>query len=148
MVLIDSVAEPDPARARSSARTTLAERGLRGRPRLAALDAVARAHRRDLRPAAWRDELRRISAVTVRHHPDSPRRGLLLFGWLASRLGWEPGSLIAADDGGAGRAHGKRGDIELRARARRDDDRARARGRRRSRRPPACRSRSTAAPAG
>jgi hypothetical protein len=52
--------------------------------------------------------------VHVRHHPDSTAAGLLLFGWFASRLGWEPGSLIAAAGGHQGKAHGKRGDVDLR----------------------------------
>ena len=42
---------------------------------------------------AWRGQLPRISAVTVRHHPTSQAAGLLLVGWLASRLGWKASSL-------------------------------------------------------
>ncbi|HEY6781326.1 MAG TPA: glucose-6-phosphate dehydrogenase assembly protein OpcA, partial [Thermoleophilaceae bacterium] len=113
VVLVDSVNEPDPAAALERAHD-LAEsvyvvdlawlRSTPWRERVAAT----------FDPPAWRDELRRISAVHVRHHPDSTAAGLLLFGWFASRLGWEPGSLIAVGDGHQGRAHGKRGDIELR----------------------------------
>ncbi len=39
-------------------------------------------------PHSMREELRRLSAVTVSHHPDSRVAALLLVGWLASRLGW------------------------------------------------------------
>ena len=38
-----------------------------------------------------RPDLTKISAVTVRHREDSLASGLLFCGWLASRLGWEPG---------------------------------------------------------
>jgi glucose-6-phosphate dehydrogenase assembly protein OpcA len=47
-------------------------------------------------PPRWRPALGEISSVTVRHEPDSTVGGLLLFGWLAVRLGWDPGSLVAA----------------------------------------------------
>ena len=50
-------------------------------------------------PAALRCELDRIAAITIRHHPDSTVAGLLLIGWLASRLGWRLGPLRA--DGSA-----------------------------------------------
>ena len=65
-------------------------------------------------PAAWSDELRRISAVTVRHRPDSAAGGLLFLGWLASRLGWQPGRLIAQDGSFHGRARGPRQEVSLR----------------------------------
>jgi glucose-6-phosphate dehydrogenase assembly protein OpcA len=39
-------------------------------------------------PSALRAELCEITAITVRHHPDSTVAALLLFGWLASRLDW------------------------------------------------------------
>lgn len=65
-------------------------------------------------PAAWSDELRRISAVTVRHRPDSAAGGLLFLGWLASRLGWEPGRLVAQNGSQYGRARGPRQEVALR----------------------------------
>jgi glucose-6-phosphate dehydrogenase assembly protein OpcA len=49
-------------------------------------------------PPDLRSELRTISAVTVRHHPDSAAAGLLLVGWLGSRLDW---TLAALTQGGA-----------------------------------------------
>jgi glucose-6-phosphate dehydrogenase assembly protein OpcA len=64
-------------------------------------------------PPQWREELGRISAVTVRHHPESAVAGFLFCGWLASRLGWEPGSLVSANGNLHGKAHGRRQDVEL-----------------------------------
>ena len=65
-------------------------------------------------PKPWREELRRISAVKARHHPESGVAGVLFFGWLASRLGWQPGSLL--DTGGVlhGKALLRRQEVELR----------------------------------
>lgn len=68
-------------------------------------------------PPRWRDELRKLSAVTIRHRPDSAASGLLLFGWLASRLGWEPGAVVARDGSLAGRARTKRGEVALKLEA-------------------------------
>ncbi len=113
VVLVDSVNEPDPAaaldRAQELARGAYVVdlawlRSTPWRERVAAT----------FDPPDWREELGRISAVHVRHHPDSTAAGLLFLGWLASRLGWEPGALTAANGGHHGRAHGKRGDVELR----------------------------------
>jgi len=64
-------------------------------------------------PPAWRGHLRKLSAVTVRHSPDSTAAALLLFGWLASRLGWEPSPLTGNAGRLRGRARGKRGEIAL-----------------------------------
>jgi glucose-6-phosphate dehydrogenase assembly protein OpcA len=64
-------------------------------------------------PQLLRPDLRHISAVTVRHNPDSTAAGLLLIGWLASRLGWEPSKLIPRNGTLAGKAHGRRQDVEL-----------------------------------
>jgi len=64
-------------------------------------------------PPQWREELGRISAVTVRHHPESTVAGLLFCGWLAARLQWEPGSLMSANGNLHGKAHGRRQDVEL-----------------------------------
>jgi glucose-6-phosphate dehydrogenase assembly protein OpcA len=64
-------------------------------------------------PPQWREELGRISSVTVRHHPESSVAGLLFCGWLAARLGWEPGSLMSANGNLHGKAHGRRQDVEL-----------------------------------
>jgi glucose-6-phosphate dehydrogenase assembly protein OpcA len=39
-------------------------------------------------PPSLRAELCEITAITVRHHPDSTVAAMLLIGWLASRLNW------------------------------------------------------------
>jgi glucose-6-phosphate dehydrogenase assembly protein OpcA len=49
-------------------------------------------------PVWLRRELGMISAVTVRHHPDSTAAAMLLVGWLASRLNWQTGTLTGDGD--------------------------------------------------
>jgi glucose-6-phosphate dehydrogenase assembly protein OpcA len=49
-------------------------------------------------PPSLRCELERISSIAIRHHPDSTVAGLLLIGWLASRLGWRLSPLQADGD--------------------------------------------------
>ena len=66
-------------------------------------------------PPAWRGHLRKLSAVTVRHHPDSAVAALLLLGWLTSRLGWQPGPLTSDGSRLHGTARTRRGDVRLRA---------------------------------
>ncbi|MCX6385260.1 MAG: glucose-6-phosphate dehydrogenase assembly protein OpcA [Solirubrobacterales bacterium] len=46
-------------------------------------------------PPQCRHELEQIASVTVRHRPDSAAAALLLLGWLASRLNWTTGPLLA-----------------------------------------------------
>jgi glucose-6-phosphate dehydrogenase assembly protein OpcA len=65
-------------------------------------------------PTHLRPDLRTISSVTIRHHPDSTAAALLLIGWLASRLDWQPSKLIARNGGLVGKAHARRQDVELR----------------------------------
>jgi glucose-6-phosphate dehydrogenase assembly protein OpcA len=61
-----------------------------------------------------RPELRAISGVTVRHREDSLASSLLFCGWLAARLGWEPGQLSHSYGGGwSGHAHTRRQDIRI-----------------------------------
>jgi glucose-6-phosphate dehydrogenase assembly protein OpcA len=112
VVLVDSVNEPDPASAIGRARK-LSESGyvvdlawLRSTPwreRIAA----------SFDPPKWRGELRKISGVTIRHHPESALTGLLFFGWLASRLGWEPSALVAGNGSLQGHARTKRAEVRL-----------------------------------
>jgi len=70
--------------------------------------------------ARMRAELERIDTLEIRHHPDSTVAGMLLAGWLASRLGWELGHTVIAGRTGhdgtlSGRARSAAGaDIELR----------------------------------
>ena len=112
VVLVDSVNEPDAAAAVARAREVAGDayvvdlawlRSTPWRERVAAT----------FDPAAWRDELGRIDSVTVRHQPQSAIAGLLFCGWLASRLGWEPGSLVAANGSLRGQAHGRRQDVKI-----------------------------------
>ncbi|MEA2341668.1 MAG: hypothetical protein QOG11_1745 [Solirubrobacteraceae bacterium] len=68
-------------------------------------------------PLHLRPQLRMISAVTVRHHPDSTITGLLLIGWLGSRLGWTMSPLVASRGLSGpltGKAHARRQDVTLR----------------------------------
>lgn len=44
-------------------------------------------------PPGRRPALARIAQIAVRHQSASAASGLLLLGWLASRLGWQPGAL-------------------------------------------------------
>jgi glucose-6-phosphate dehydrogenase assembly protein OpcA len=64
-------------------------------------------------PPQWREELGRITEVTVQHQPESAVAGFLFCGWLASRLGWEPGSLMTVNGKLHGKAHGRRQDVVL-----------------------------------
>ncbi|HTE64433.1 MAG TPA: glucose-6-phosphate dehydrogenase assembly protein OpcA, partial [Solirubrobacteraceae bacterium] len=45
-------------------------------------------------PPAMRRALGAIEKVVVRHRADSTAAGVLLCGWLASRLGWRPDALV------------------------------------------------------
>jgi glucose-6-phosphate dehydrogenase assembly protein OpcA len=112
VVLIDSVNEPDPASAVRRADELSAEayvvdlawlRTTPWRERVAAT----------FDPPRWRQELQRIDSVKVRHRPDSGVAGVLFFGWLSSRLGWEPGSLMSANGSVRGRAGARRQDVTL-----------------------------------
>ena len=104
-MLLDSVNEPDPDAASPRARQ-LAERAyvvdlawLRSTPWRERVAST-------FDPPQWREELGQISAVTARHRPDSAIAGLLFFGWLAKRLDWEPGSMLAQNGTLHGSAHG------------------------------------------
>jgi glucose-6-phosphate dehydrogenase assembly protein OpcA len=112
VVLIDSIMEPDPRSAVHRARELAKDayvvdlawlRSTPWRERIAAT----------FDPAQWLEELGRLSSVAVRHRPDSAMAGVLVFGWLASRLGWEPGSLMQRNGELFGRASARRGDVEL-----------------------------------
>jgi hypothetical protein len=68
-------------------------------------------------PPLRRPELRAIERVTVRHHPASTVSAMLFAGWLASRLDWRGGSLVARGDELLGKAHASRQDVALRLQA-------------------------------
>ena len=65
-------------------------------------------------PPSMRPELAKISGVTIRHHPESAVAGLLLVGWLASRLDWAPTALVRRHDSMYCRMRGKRQDVAVR----------------------------------
>jgi len=65
-------------------------------------------------PADVRPELDKLAALTVRHHPDSTVAGMLLVGWLASRLGWKPSPLVAHGGALEGSAHARRQEVSVR----------------------------------
>ena len=60
-----------------------------------------------------RPDLAKISGVTVRHREDSLAAAALFCGWLASRLGWEPGALSQGRGRWNGFAHTRKQDIKL-----------------------------------
>jgi hypothetical protein len=64
-------------------------------------------------PAHLRPDLYSISAVNVRHHPESAVAGLLLIGWLASRLGWSLKRLATRNGELAGAARAGRQEVQL-----------------------------------
>jgi glucose-6-phosphate dehydrogenase assembly protein OpcA len=68
-------------------------------------------------PPPLRRELRTITSLKVRHHPDSTVAALLLAGWLASRLQWSPSPLVVNGGALAGSAHASRQDVALRLEA-------------------------------
>src|SRR5919112_1643809 len=112
IVLIDSVNEPDPVSALRRAKE-LAEgayvvdlawlRTTPWRERVAST----------FDPPRWRAELSRIDSVKIRHRPDSGAAGILFCGWLASRLGWGKGALMAANGSVRGHASARRQDVTL-----------------------------------
>jgi hypothetical protein len=51
--------------------------------------------------------------VRIRHHPDSAVAGLLLVGWLASRLGWQLDPLLTRADELTGSARANEHDIQI-----------------------------------
>jgi glucose-6-phosphate dehydrogenase assembly protein OpcA len=113
VVLIDSVEEPDP-RAAIERANRLAEEAyvvdlawLRSTPWRERIAAT-------FDPPQWRPSLREMCAVTVRLQPDSVESALLLIGWLGSRLGWQPSSLMPHDGGFQGRARAGKHEVEVR----------------------------------
>jgi glucose-6-phosphate dehydrogenase assembly protein OpcA len=112
VVLVDSQNEPDPGAAVRRARELSREaylvdlswlRSTPWRERIAA----------SFDPPQWLDELGKITSVEVRHRPDSSVAGVLFFGWLASRLGWEPSALMPVNGSLRGKLHSKRVDVAL-----------------------------------
>jgi glucose-6-phosphate dehydrogenase assembly protein OpcA len=65
-------------------------------------------------PPRMRIEAAQIRALTVRHHPESTVAGVLLVGWLASRLSWHTKPLHSEGNTLRGVAHADRQDVALR----------------------------------
>jgi glucose-6-phosphate dehydrogenase assembly protein OpcA len=114
VVLIDTVAAPDPAAAVKRA-AWLTERAyvvdlawLRSVPWRERLAST-------FDPPVWRSELREITAVTVRHHPESVVSATLFLAWLASRLGWKPAAMEEEDGGRVARCRASGRKVKLRA---------------------------------
>jgi glucose-6-phosphate dehydrogenase assembly protein OpcA len=112
VVLLDSVDEPEPREALRRARGLLERvyvvdlawlRTTPWRERVAAT----------FDPLQLRPDLRVMSAVTVRHHPESAIAAMLLVGWLASRLDWQVSSLLPRDGRLVGSAHTRRQDVRI-----------------------------------
>ncbi|MDQ3631208.1 MAG: glucose-6-phosphate dehydrogenase assembly protein OpcA [Actinomycetota bacterium] len=117
VVLVDSGDEPEPADAVARIR------GLMERSYVVDLAWLRTTPWRERIAATFdtqklRPDLRLISNVVVRHHPDSAIAGLLFVGWLASRLDWRL-SRLSQDRAGTrtGRAHTRRQDVALRLQA-------------------------------
>jgi glucose-6-phosphate dehydrogenase assembly protein OpcA len=64
-------------------------------------------------PPAMRPSLGAIEKVVVRHRADSTAAGVLLCGWLASRLGWRPEALVQRGGRLTGHSRARRGDVVL-----------------------------------
>ncbi len=113
VVLVDSVDEPD----ERPALTRICE--LAERAYVVDLAWLRSTPWRE-RVAAWFDppprrrELATLAKVSVRHRDDSAVSGLLLLGWLCSRLGWRPEALTRHANVMRGHARGRRGEVELR----------------------------------
>jgi glucose-6-phosphate dehydrogenase assembly protein OpcA len=113
VVLLDSVDEPDLEDAVGRARE-LQQRAyvvdlawLRSTPWRERIAAA-------FDPERERLQLPTISSVEIQHHPDSTVAGVLLLGWLSSRLGWKPGPLARRTDGALeGRARTRKGEVRM-----------------------------------
>jgi glucose-6-phosphate dehydrogenase assembly protein OpcA len=112
VVLLDSVDEPEMREALNRALTLLHDvhvvdlawlRSTPWRERVAAT----------FDPPHLRPDLRTISAVTVRHQPESGVAALLLIGWLASRLDWRLSPLMSRDGKLVGSGHARRQDVKI-----------------------------------
>jgi glucose-6-phosphate dehydrogenase assembly protein OpcA len=116
VILIDSITAPDPAAAVDRA-AWLAKRAYV--VDLAWLRSVPWRERiaSTFDPPIWRASLREITAVTVRHHPESVVSATLLVAWLATRLGWEPAHMDQEDDGLVARCRARGRKVRLRLEA-------------------------------
>jgi glucose-6-phosphate dehydrogenase assembly protein OpcA len=113
IVLLDSVDEPEPedgiGRARELAKQLYVVdlawlRSTPWRERVAAT----------FDPEPLRPDLRTISSLTVRTHPDSTAASLLFVGWMASRLDWRVSRLVPRNGVLHGSASSRRQDVRIR----------------------------------
>lgn len=112
VVLVDSVADAEPTAAIARA-LELAEhtyvvdlawlRSTPWRERIAGT----------FEPPNRRRELGTLRRLEVRHHPASLAAGLLLAGWMASRLGWSAAPLMRHDGGQRATLRGRRQEVVL-----------------------------------
>jgi glucose-6-phosphate dehydrogenase assembly protein OpcA len=65
-------------------------------------------------PPHLRPALAALSGVTVRHRSDSTAAALMLVGWLASRLNWQPEALTRRDGAREGKLRARRGEVNVR----------------------------------
>ena len=65
-------------------------------------------------PPYLRPALGQLSGVTVRHRSDSTAAALMLVGWLASRLNWQPHALTHRNGAREGKLRGRRGEVSVR----------------------------------
>lgn len=114
VVLIDTVNSPDPAAAVKRA-AWLTERAyvvdlawLRSVPWRERLAST-------FDPPQWRPQLREITSVTVRHHPESVVSATLFLCWLATRLGWEVRPMDEEDGGRVARCRAPGRKVKMRA---------------------------------
>src|SRR3954447_17519116 len=113
VVLIDTVAAPDPAAAVKRA-AWLTERAYV--VDLAWLRSVPWRERvaSTFDPPEWRPSLREITSVTVRHHPDSVVSATLLVCWLSTRLGGQPTRMEEEDGGRVARCRAEGRKVKMR----------------------------------
>ena len=114
VALVDCLDDPDPAAALDRVRE------LSGRSYVVDLAWLRTTPWREriaatFDPPIWRRQLEAIRSVEVRHQAASGASALLVLGWLASRLGWEPEALGASNGAVEGKARAAGGhEVELR----------------------------------
>jgi glucose-6-phosphate dehydrogenase assembly protein OpcA len=64
-------------------------------------------------PPRMRPDLMELTSASVRHHPASTVAGMMLLGWMASRLGWRVEPLEGDGEALAGTAHARHHDVAL-----------------------------------
>ena len=65
-------------------------------------------------PRSMRSEISQIKALSIQHHPESTVSAMLLAGWLASRLGWEPEQMRQHESALHGNARSQAGAVRIR----------------------------------